>query len=113
MDSAIFVYVTASSPEEAEQIGRGAVAAHLAACANILPGMRSIYRWQGAIETAAETVLIFKTQRSMLNALTRFVIERHSCDCPCVVALSIEGGNIAYLDWIAEQTAPGEGTALV
>ncbi|MEO8560285.1 MAG: divalent-cation tolerance protein CutA [Rhodospirillales bacterium] len=112
MDGPIFVYVTASSPEEAEKIGRAAVADRLAACANILPGMRSVYRWQGAIETAAAAVLILKTQRSLLEGLTRLVRERHSYDCPCVVALPIEGGNPAYLDWLAEQTAPGEGTAL-
>ena len=112
MDGPIFVYVTAASAEEAEKLGRGAVQGKLAACANILPGMRSIYRLQGVIETAAETVLIFKTQRRLLEPLTRFIRERHSYDCPCVVALPIEGGNPAYLDWLAEQTAPGEGTAL-
>jgi len=108
----MLVYVTAASAEEAERLGRGAVQSRLAACANILPGMRSIYRWEGAIESAAETVLIFKTRRSLVDALTRFVRERHSYDCPCVVALPIEGGNPAYLDWISEQTAPGPGTAL-
>lgn len=113
MDGPIFVYVTAGSDEEAEKLGRGAVQDRLAACVNILPGMRSIYRWQGAIETAMETVLIFKTQRNLLDRLTRFIRERHSYECPCVVALPIEGGNPAYLDWIKEQTAPGEGTAVV
>ncbi len=112
MDGPIFVYVTAASTDEADRIGRSVVEARLAACANILPGMRSIYRWRDAIETAQETVAIFKTQRSMLERLTRFICERHSYDCPCVVALPIEGGNLAYLDWIAEQVAPGPGTAL-
>ena len=112
MDGFVFVYVTTASPEEAEKIGRAAVGERLAACANILPGMQSIYRWQGVIESASETVLILKTQRTRLNELTRFIRERHSYDCPCVVALPIEGGNPAYLDWLAEQTQPGPGTAL-
>jgi periplasmic divalent cation tolerance protein len=113
MDSPILVYVTIASTEEAEKLGRGAVAERLAACANILPGMRSIYRWQGGIETAQEAVLILKTQRSMLDVLTRYVREHHSYDCPCVVALPIEGGNPAYLDWLKEQVEPDPGTVLV
>ena len=111
MDGPIFVYVSTSSPEEAEKIGRAAVAERLAACANISPGMRSIYRWEGALESAEETVLVLKTQRSMQERLVRFVVERHSYDCPCVAVLPIVGGHEAYLDWIAEQVGPEAGTA--
>jgi len=113
MDGPILVYVTTASPEEAEKLGRGAVGERLAACANILPGMRSLYRWQGAIETAQEAVLILKTQRSVMDRLTHYLRQHHSYDCPCVVALPIEGGNPAYLDWLKQQVEPGPGTALV
>jgi len=105
MNSALFVYVTAADPGEAERIGRAVVEERLAACANILPGMRSIYRWEGAVKEAAETVLILKTTRDRLPALTRRIKSLHSYDVPCVAAFEVEPGNTAYFDWIAASTA--------
>jgi periplasmic divalent cation tolerance protein len=105
-EPAVLLYITAPSEAEAENIGRMLVEEGLAACANLIPGMRSIYRWQGRIETAAETVLILKTRRSLSAGLIDRVRTLHSYECPCVVALPIEEGNSAYLTWIEEQTAP-------
>ena len=104
MNSALFVYVTTSSPDEAARIGRAAVEERLAACANILPGMRSIYRWEGAVEEAEETVLILKTTRERLPTLTKRVRALHSYDVPCIAAFEVAPGNGAYFDWIAEST---------
>ena len=101
---ASFVYVTTGDREAALSIGRALVEARLAACANVISGMESVYRWQGAVEQASEAVLILKTRTSMLDALTEKVKALHKYDCPCVVALPITGGNADYLDWIAEQT---------
>lgn len=101
-----FVYMTAGSGEEARRIGGALVEERLAACVNVIDGMTSIYRWEGAIQHDAEAVLIAKTGRDRVAALTERVKALHSYDCPCIVALPLEGGNDAFLSWIAEQTKP-------
>lgn len=103
--SETLVYMTAGSVEEARAIGASLVERRLAACVNILPGMLSQYRWEGSVQTDEETVLIAKTRSELVDALTRHVQEIHSYDCPCVVALPIRGGNPAFLQWIADETA--------
>jgi periplasmic divalent cation tolerance protein len=100
----VFAYITAASPEEATRIGRTLVEERLAACVNILPGMTSIYRWQGAVETAAETVLIAKTRAGLFERLAARVKELHSYDVPCVVELRVGRGNPDYLGWLAAET---------
>ena len=106
--SAYFVYITAATPEEATQIGRALVAERLAACANVISGMTSIYRWEGEVCEDSETVLIVKTSDAQLSNLTERVKELHSYDCPCVAALPVAGGNAVFLNWIAEQTQTEE-----
>lgn len=98
------IYVTTSSREEALRIGRAVVADRLAACANVLPGITSVYRWQGEVQEEGETALILKTRSDLVERLTTRVKELHSYDCPCVVALPIAGGNPDFLQWIAEET---------
>ncbi|MDP6951244.1 MAG: divalent-cation tolerance protein CutA [Alphaproteobacteria bacterium] len=102
MTEALLVYVTTETRDDALALGRACVEARLAACANVIDGMRSVYRWQGAVEAADETVLVLKTRETCLDALTDLVRERHAYDCPCVVAVPIVGGNPDYLTWIAE-----------
>ncbi len=101
----IFVYVTCASMEEADRIGRALVEARLAACVNILPGMSSLYWWQGTIEEGRETVLIAKTREALLDALTARVKALHSYACPCVVAFPVHAGNSDYIAWIEAETA--------
>jgi periplasmic divalent cation tolerance protein len=96
----LMVEITAPSPEEAERIGRTLVEERLASCANLVPGIRSIYRWQGRVEEAAETMLLVKTAEASLPALIDRVRSLHSYDCPCIAAVPIVGGNPAYLAWI-------------
>jgi periplasmic divalent cation tolerance protein len=103
--SAAFVYITTASTQQAETIGRALVDARLAACVNILPGMRSIYRWQGNIETAQETILVAKTRMSLAEALTARVRELHTYDVPCVVILPVVSGLPEFLRWIDDETA--------
>jgi periplasmic divalent cation tolerance protein len=98
------IYITTSSTEEALRIGRDVVALRLAACANVLPGVTSVFRWQGEVQEDGETALILKTRSELVEALTKRVKELHSYDCPCVVALPITGGNPDFLRWIAEET---------
>jgi len=99
-----FVYMTTGSLEEARRIGRTLVEERLAACVNILDGMHSLYWWEGAVQDEPETVLIAKTRADLLERLTERVRALHSDTCPCVVALPIEGGNPAFLQWIGEET---------
>ncbi|MGE0658623.1 MAG: divalent-cation tolerance protein CutA [Reyranellaceae bacterium] len=111
MSDSVFVYVTTATIEQARAIGRRLVEDRLAACANVLPGIESIYRWQGAIETAQESVLILKTRAALVDQLAARVRELHTYDCPCVVALPIVAGNPAYLRWIETETTGGGSTA--
>ena len=107
----MFVYVTAGDAAEALRIGRAVVEERLAACANVLAGMRSVYWWQGAVEEAGEAVLILKTTDDRLGALIDRVRDLHSYDCPCIEALPVIAGNQGFLDWVASEThgshAPG------
>jgi len=98
------VYMTAGSLDEAKAIGASLVERRLVACVNILPGMISQYRWQGAVRTDEEVVLIAKTNTDLVEALTAHVLAMHSYDCPCVVTLPIQDGNPAFLQWIADET---------
>ena len=108
MERAIFVYTTYPSVVEAEQAGRAIVERRLAACVNILPGMISHYRWQGAIERAEETVMIIKTRASLAEAVRTAVKQMHSYTTPAVLFLPLEGGDPAYLEWLMEETRQAE-----
>jgi periplasmic divalent cation tolerance protein len=98
------IYITTSSRDEALRIGRALVTDGLAACANVLPGIISVYRWQGEIQEDDESSLILKTRSDLVERLTARVKELHSYDCPCLVALPITDGNPDFLHWIAEET---------
>jgi periplasmic divalent cation tolerance protein len=103
-----FVYMTAGSLAEAKTLARLLLEERLVACVNILPQMTSLYRWEGQVREDQEVVLVAKTKASLVDALTRLLVERHSYDCPCVVALPVDGGNSEFLNWIDEETASGE-----
>ena len=98
------IYITTDGAEEARAIGRALVEARLAACANVLDPMTSIYRWEGAVQEGREAVLIAKTTAALVDAVTARVRELHSYECPCIVALPVDGGNPDFLDWIAAET---------
>ena len=107
--TAVFAYITVESKEEAERIARILVEEKLAACANLIEGMRSVYRWQGRIEEAREIIVIAKTRDDLLESLTDRVRALHSYECPCVVGLPVLGGNPDYLEWIASETVDTSG----
>ncbi len=104
--TAIFVYVTTPSEIEAKAIANAVVADRLAACANIIPGMKSVYHWEGKIEEAQETVVIFKTRATLFQAVEARVKELHKFAAPCIVALPLVAGNQPYLDWLLAETKP-------
>lgn len=104
----MLVYATASDIGEAERIGRAVVAERLAACANVLGGVKSIYWWQGEVQELAEAVLILKTTRALADRLVARVIALHSYDCPCIETIEVAGGNPAFLAWVERETSgPG------
>ncbi len=106
MNACSLVYVTAENEAQAVELGRTVVVERLAACANILPGMRSIYRWQDALEEASEAVLLLKTADTRAAALVERLLELHPYDCPCVVTVPLSGGNPDFLRWIRSETEP-------
>lgn len=106
-----FVYCTCASMEQARLIGKAIVSKRLAACANILPSMHSIYWWENELQEEIEMVLIFKTISDLVPALTEKIKELHSYSTPCVISLPIESGNQDYLNWIRNETQSFGGIA--
>jgi len=102
--SAISVYAVFADAEEASSIGRQMVEERLAACVNILPAIRSIYRWKGAVETADEVAAIFKTSDRQVDALITRIAGLHSYDVPCVVSWPIDRILAPYADWVEDST---------
>lgn len=101
---ALLVYVTVASEADAKALAQTVVSERLAACANIIPHMTSVYRWKGAMQHDPEVVVLFKTSSARLDQLTRRVLELHSYETPCVLALPVVAGAQAFIDWIAEET---------
>jgi periplasmic divalent cation tolerance protein len=104
MDRAVIVYTTWPSAVEAEQAGRVLVERGLAACVNILPGMVSVYRWEGKVERGEEAVMIVKTRASLAEAVEAAVKELHSYTTPAIVVLRLESVENNYLDWLLAET---------
>jgi len=90
--------------ETANRIALAVVEAQLAACVNILPRVQSIYRWQGAVESAVEVPLLIKTTAAAYPALEAAIRERHPYDVPEIIALPITAGLPAYLNWLVAET---------
>ncbi len=104
MTDKIVVLTTCDSPQQAESVARRLLEKRLAACVNILSGARSIYRWKGAIEEAAELVLLIKSRRDLFPALRAELSRVHSYEVPEVIALPVVDGSEAYLAWLEGET---------
>jgi periplasmic divalent cation tolerance protein len=104
MERAVFVYTTYASIVEAERAGRELVERRLAACVNILPGMVSLYRWQGAIERGDEVVMIIKTRASLADAVRAAVKEMHAYTTPAILVIPLESVDPDYHAWIEAET---------
>ena len=107
MAHVVIVYTTWPDADTAEAVGAEAVAEQLAACANVHAAMRSIYRWQGAVERTAEVAMTLKTTSAAAGALIALVTARHPYDLPCVLAWAVdpEASSGEYLDWVAAEVA--------
>ena len=99
--SVIVVFSTFPSEDKAADIARTLVSEGLAACANLVPPVRSIYRWQGQLCDARETLAIMKTPRERFEALRERLVALHPYEVPEVIAIPIEGGHAPYLAWVA------------
>jgi periplasmic divalent cation tolerance protein len=102
----VTVYVTAADTAAAEALGRALVGERLAACANVLPGVVSIYRWEGELRRAAEVALLLKTRAALFERLQQRVKALHDYDVPCVVAWPIVDASQDYLEWVCAETWP-------
>lgn len=100
------VLVTAPDADVAARLARALVGESLAACVNLVPQIRSIYRWQGEIQDDAEVLLVIKTTEERMTALCERVSALHPYDLPEVLALPAAGGSGAYLDWVREASRP-------
>ena len=98
------VFITVPDAEVGERIAQGLVREKLAACVNRSPNLTSVYHWQGKIERDSEELLIVKTRRSCLDALTEKVKSWHPYEVPEIIALPIIAGSQDYLDWLAQET---------
>ncbi len=106
-DKPVLIYATYPDAETAEAQGRMLVEERLAACVNILPGMVSVYRWEGAVERAVECVMIIKTRAGLAGRAIDVARGRHPYTTPVFVVLPVEGGLAATLDWIVASTGAG------
>ena len=108
MDRAVFVYTTWPSAADAEAAGRALVERRLAACVNILPGMISLYRWDGKVERAEEAVMLIKTRAALADAVSDAVKELHSYDTPAILVMSLESVENRYFAWLMAETEGGK-----
>lgn len=106
MTDKIVVLSNCSSREEADRIARGLLEARLAACVNIVDGVRSVYHWQGKIEEGQETMLVIKSRRDLFENLQQRLAAMHSYEVPEAIAIPVVDGLPAYLDWMERELAP-------
>ncbi len=97
----VVVCLVTTPVDRADDIARALVDARVAACVNVVPAVRSVYRWEGAVQQDEEALLVVKTTRPRLEALDARLGEVHPYDTYELVVLDVEGGNGAYLAWIA------------
>jgi periplasmic divalent cation tolerance protein len=110
MTDALLVMTTVEKAEDGERLARVLVEGELAACVQILPAMTSVYRWQGQIERATESIIFIKTTQSAYSVLETVIKRHHPYQIPEIVALPITNGSVDYLGWLMNnvKTAPLE-----
>jgi periplasmic divalent cation tolerance protein len=104
MTDVLVVLVTVPTADQAAELARALVEARLAACGNIVPGLRSIYRWEGKVHDEAEALLVLKTTRGRYAALRDRILALHPYEVPEVLALPVEAGSARYLAWVGAET---------
>ena len=102
---AIVILTTVSTPEEGERLVRALLERRLIACGSLLPGSRSLYRWEGKIADEQETVILMKTRSAVLHAIERAFAELHPYKVPELLALEVQWGLAKYVNWINDETS--------
>ena len=100
----VTLYMTAANEEEAVAIAQRLLDERLIACANILPGVRSLYRWQGQVQDEGEVAVLMKTRADLATVATARIAVLHSYDVPCVAAWPAAHAHLPYIDWVRAQT---------
>ncbi len=100
MTDLCLVLVTLPTVEKAADLGRTLVEEGLAACANLVPGVRSIYRWEGKLQDEGEVLMLVKTRAALFEQLRSRVVSLHPYQCPEVLQLDVAAGHAPYLDWV-------------
>ena len=103
-DRPVLIYTTFPGLDDARRVGEALVAARLAACVNMFPGMISIFEWKGAREEAAEVAMIIKTRASLIDAVLAETKRLHPYELPALLVIPTQGGSAEYCGWIANQT---------
>ena len=98
------ILVTVANQEEAARIGEGVVNAKLAACANVIPGIQSIYRWKGKVVKSQEVMLILKSTKARYSALEKTIKAMHTYETPEIIASPVKEGLDRYLRWVRAET---------
>jgi len=106
----IVVLITVPSQDVGGAIARAVVEEHLAACVNLVPGITSIFRWDGKVQTETEALLIVKTRPALFGDLAARVRTLHPYTVPEIIALPLAAGNQAYLDWVRESVRSPDET---
>lgn len=104
MTDALIVLTTLPSSDAAAELAKKVVGEKLAACANLIPALRSIYRWQDKLQDENEVLVLFKTRQEQFERLKARILELHPYEVPEVLAIPVEQGYQAYLEWIARET---------
>lgn len=110
MGEAIQVFVTVAEAAQAERLAQSLVEARLAGCVQVIGPIRSVYRWEGAVETAQEWLCLIKTRADLYPALEQAIRAQHPYEVPEILAVPVSAGLEAYLAWLSASTTP-EGTA--
>lgn len=109
MDEPLLVYTTLPDLARARQIGRALVERKLAACVNHMPGMTSIYAWQGAVEEASEVVAIIKTRQDRAEEVRAALRALHPYETPIILFIPTQGGDAGTIAWLVAETTDGAG----
>lgn len=104
MTDALLVFTTLPNADAALELARNLVQERLAACANIMPAIRSIYKWQGKIQDENEVLVLLKTKHDQFERLKSRILELHPYEVPEVLAIPVEQGYGAYLEWLTRET---------
>jgi periplasmic divalent cation tolerance protein len=107
MDEIVVALTTVPSDFDAPALARDLVEAGVAACVTVLPAVRSVYRWRGAVEESTEQQLVMKSTKAKVDALWRALKARHPYEVPEFLVLGVQGGSEQYLDWIREEVREG------